>query len=165
MLFKSKAPVRLLDIPEEQLLSFVKEYEALPLEGALLWAAKRYAGRIKELCQGDDINWLEMEELLRGMETAWSFFERVQSGRGYYARYAAQRVQEFEKTENGLFCLCQHFAVWYEQMKNRKQVDFGAPCVSCRKLEECAKKNFPWDDFIFPILRSQGLRIQMGSSD
>lgn len=96
MLFKSKAPVRLLDIPEEQLLSFVKEYEALPLEGALLWAAKRYAGRIKELCQGDDINWLEMEELLRGMETAWSFFERVQSGRGCYVRYAAQRVQESE---------------------------------------------------------------------
>ena len=61
----------------------------------------------------------------------------------------------------GLFCLCQHFAVWYKAAKNDRPVDFGAPCESCRNQQDCHEKGYPWDDMILPIMKEQGVAITL----
>jgi len=77
-----------------------------------------------------------------------------------------QRVRRGRKvrkmdTQVNILCLCQHFAVWYEAIKNDSPPDFGAPCESCRNQENCRRDGFPWMDLILPILDYQGIKINL----
>lgn len=68
-------------------------------------------------------------------------------------------------TQEGLFCLCQHFAVWYEAIKDGRPVDFAAPCMGCRNQQDCHEKGYPWDDRILPILQEQGICVTLGRQE
>ena len=77
---KQNIPVELADVSVYELIAFVREYEALKLEGAPLLAANRYAEKIKEICQSDgDIDLLELEMLVRDLKAAWGCFRTKRS--------------------------------------------------------------------------------------
>ena len=63
--------------------------------------------------------------------------------------------------DKSLICLCQHFAVWYEAIKQNSPPDFGAPCESCRNQEDCRQKGYPWMDMILPVLDAQNIKISL----
>lgn len=69
-----------------------------------------------------------------------------------------------EKKHNnatGLHCLCRHFSVWFEDIKNDRVPDFGSPCQGCRNQGICHQNNYPWMDMILPILEEQDIIIDL----
>lgn len=69
------------------------------------------------------------------------------------------------KNSKGLLCLSQHFATWYEDIKNGNPVDFSKPCIGCQNQPECHKRGYPWFEIIAPILDSQGIRISLARQE
>lgn len=67
--------------------------------------------------------------------------------------------------EDGLFCLCQHFATWYESIKNGTRPDFEKPCEECKNQDVCVSEGFRWQEKILPILADQGVYLRMARQE
>lgn len=63
------------------------------------------------------------------------------------------------KKPTGLYCLGQHFAIWYLTLKKDSIPDFAEPCKACKYQEYCVFHGFPWDNLILPLLAEQGIPI------
>lgn len=63
---------------------------------------------------------------------------------------------------NGIFCIGQHFAVWYDAIKKGSMPEFAAPCKGCKGQEYCHAHHYPWMDMVLPVLKKQGVSINVG---
>ena len=67
--------------------------------------------------------------------------------------------------EHRLHCLAQHFAVWFEDIKNDRLPDFGLPCQGCKNQKVCHELGYPWLDILGPVLDYPGVHLDLSRKE